>query len=60
MNSFRRTIGIAVALVLSLIFSTQLRAQSAQSSIDPARLPKNTVFYVLWRGAPSSTARSAN
>jgi len=60
MNLFRRTIGLAVALVLCLVFSAQLRAQSAQASIDPARLPKNTVFYLLWRGAPAPAARSAN
>jgi len=60
MNRFRRTIGLAVALVLCLAFAAQLRAQSAQASIDPARLPKNTVFYLLWRGAPAPAARSAN
>ena len=43
-----------------------MRAQKSQpsspsaQSIDPSRLPKNTIFYVLWRGAPTSAARSAN
>src|SRR5262249_38365147 len=37
-------------------------AQSTQASqsIDPSRFPKSTVFYVLWRGAPSADARNAN
>ncbi len=60
MNSFRRSIGLGVAVILCLAFCAQLRAQSAQASIDPARLPKSTVFYVLWRGAPAPSARTAN
>jgi len=30
------------------------------TSIDPARLPENTVFYILWHGAPTPAARTAN
>src|SRR5438128_4199841 len=60
MNPFRRTISLAVAFVVCLALSAQLRAQAARAAIDPARLPKNTIFYVLWRGAPSPAARSAN
>jgi hypothetical protein len=60
MNPFRRTIGLAAALVACLALTAQLRAQSAQAAIDPARFPKNTIFYLLWRGAPPPAARSAN
>ena len=31
-----------------------------QVPIEPATLPQNAVFYLVWRGAPPASARSAN
>src|SRR5579859_1019359 len=64
MNTFRRAAFAFVLLCLCSLFAQANFAQSAQvassSSIDPSRFPGNTVFYVLWRGAPSADARRAN
>jgi len=65
MNPFPRTLFFCAALLFCLASAPSLFAQtspqaSPQPSIDPARLPENTVFYVLWRGAPASAARTAN
>ena len=32
----------------------------AQAPLEPARLPARTLFYFVWRGAPSGQARTAN
>jgi hypothetical protein len=32
----------------------------AQEHLEPARLPKSTMFYVAWHGAPAGEARKAN
>jgi len=68
MNPFRRNLLFCASLLLCLasapsLFaqaSPQTSAQTFQTSIDPARLPENTVFYVLWHGAPTPAARTAN
>lgn len=64
MNLFRRTLLFCVSLLVSLAAVSHALAQaptsSPASSIDPARLPQHTLFYVLWRGAPSTSVRSAN
>src|SRR5579859_5744228 len=62
MNIFRRSIFVFALLCLSLPLAQTNLAQSsqAQPSIDPSRFPKSTVFYLLWRGAPSADARAAN
>src|SRR5215813_6133733 len=62
MNIFRRSIFVFGLLCLSLPLAQTSFAQSSQASltIDPARFPRNTVFYLLWRGAPSADARRAN
>ena len=62
MNIFRRTIFVLALLSLCLPLAQTSFAQSTQASqsIDPSRFPKSTVFYVLWRGAPSADARNAN
>lgn len=65
MNPFRRTLFFRASLLFCLASAPSLFAQSSpqaspQSSIDTARLPENTVFYVLWRGAPAAAARTAN
>lgn len=31
-----------------------------QAPLDPGKLPPNAIFYLLWRGAPPASARSAN
>src|SRR5215468_7519776 len=61
-NIFRRTIFAFALLSLCLPLAQTNFAQSTQASqsIDPSRFPKSTVFYVLWRGAPSTDARNAN
>jgi hypothetical protein len=35
-------------------------AAFAQSSFDPAQLPKSAVFYLAWHGTPSGEIRKAN
>jgi len=64
MKPFRRIPVLCASLILSLVAAPSLLAQmhqpSSQESIDPSRLPKNTIFYVLWRGAPAPAVRSAN
>src|SRR5262249_23656682 len=62
MNIFRRSIFVFGLLCLSLPLAQTSFAQSSQASltIDPARFPRNTVFSLLWRGAPSADARRAN
>src|SRR5262250_3317998 len=62
MNTFRRTIFVFALLCLGLPLAQTGYAQGSEAppSIDPSRFPKNTVFYILWRGAPSADARKAN
>ncbi|HVS88989.1 MAG TPA: hypothetical protein VHF01_12320 [Candidatus Acidoferrum sp.] len=33
---------------------------SAQAPLEPTHMPPRTVFYLIWRGAPSSDASKAN
>src|SRR5215475_15016807 len=64
MNTFRRAAFAFVLLCLCLLSAhagfAQTSQASASSSIDPSHFPKSTVFYILWRGAPSADARKAN
>jgi len=61
MNSFRRPLLFCASFLLSLMtVSPALGQAPASSSIDPERFPQHTLFYVLWRGTPSPSARSAN
>jgi hypothetical protein len=66
MKLFRSIPVLCAFLLFCLVSVPSLQAQKSQppspsaQSIDPARLPKNTIFYVLWRGAPVPAARSAN
>ena len=47
--------------VATLNASPQQATSSAlQVPIEPGMLPQNTVFYLVWRGAPPASARSAN
>jgi hypothetical protein len=62
MNLFRRILLFFASFLLSLVAVSPALAQAPapSPSIDPARFPLHTVFYVLSRGAPSPAARSAN
>lgn len=64
MKLFRRALVLSASFLLCLAAAAPSllaqKAQPSQASIDPSRLPKNTIFYVLWRGAPAPAARSAN
>src|SRR5215475_7345504 len=53
---------VIFAFAVICIFLPLAHTNSAQTapSIDPSRFPKNTVFYVFWRGAPPAEARGAN
>src|SRR2546427_2266172 len=46
-----------IAVLLMLVFA---HCSAAQAPIEPERLPSQTIFYVVWRGAPSPAARQAN
>jgi hypothetical protein len=52
----RLSAGVALAVILAIA----PRPTSAQSSLEPGRLPKSTVFYLAWHGMPSGEARKAN
>src|SRR3989442_11777756 len=46
-----------LAVLLMLVFA---HCSAAQAPSEPERLPSQTIFYVVWRGAPSPAARQAN
>lgn len=39
---------------------TPPEAAVLQAPLAPGALPQNTIFYLLWRGAPAASARNAN
>jgi hypothetical protein len=47
------------ALLTILILAAPFAA-SAQSSLDPGRLPTSTAFYLAWHGTPSGEIRRSN
>jgi hypothetical protein len=47
--------GFLTILILAAPF-----AAFAQSSLDPAQLPKSTAFYLAWHGTPSGEVRKSN
>jgi hypothetical protein len=49
---------VFLLLIVSLFFDSG-RA-SAQAPLEPAQMPPRTVFYLIWRGAPSLDATKAN
>ena len=53
----------AAALILPALAAAQAQPEAAavlQAPLAPGTLPQNTIFYLLWRGAPAASARSAN
>ncbi|MBS1839986.1 MAG: hypothetical protein JSS69_07020 [Acidobacteria bacterium] len=60
MKLFLRALFFCASFLLSLSAVSPALAQTPPSSIDASQLPPHTLFYVLWRGAPSPSARSAN
>jgi hypothetical protein len=51
---FRTTSLLAIAVLL------HCACASAQSPVDPGKLPGRTAFYLLWRGTPSGEIRKNN
>lgn len=49
---------LAVVVFVGLVIGAQ--AVRAQAPLEPSQLPQRTLFYVIWRGAPSADERSAN
>jgi hypothetical protein len=49
---------VFLLLIVSLFF--HFGRASAQAPLEPAQMPPRTVFYLIWRGAPSSDATKAN
>ncbi len=47
-------------LLAVLLIGAVPRAAQSQSSLDPGQLPKSTVFYLAWHGAPAGDTRKAN
>ena len=45
---------------LTLMVLAAPSAAFAQSSLDPAQLPKSTLFYLAWHGTPSGEMRKSN
>lgn len=52
--------GVSRLVLLLITFATTSASLLAQAPIEPERLPANTLFYLLWRGAPPVSARQAN
>jgi len=53
---------IPIALLLSMVlpaFGFDARAQG-RAPLEPAQMPPRTMFYLIWRGAPSPDARKEN
>lgn len=48
------------AAMLGAIFFFCVGAVFAQAPLEPAQMPPQTLFYLLWRGAPPASARAAN
>ena len=46
-------------LLIASLFLNSGRA-SAQAPLEPVQMPPRTVFYFIWRGAPSSNSAKAN
>jgi hypothetical protein len=47
-------------LLAATIFFTGANAAFAQAPLEPAQLPANTTFYLVWRGQPSVELRKTN
>ena len=45
---------------LVLLVSIGAQAARAQAPLEPSQLPQRTMFYLIWRGAPSPSERNAN
>jgi hypothetical protein len=45
---------------LVLLVSIGAQAARAQAPLEPSQLPPRTMFYLIWRGAPSPSERNAN
>lgn len=43
-----------------LLVSIVSQAARAQAPLEPSQLPQRTMFYLIWRGAPSPSERNAN
>lgn len=46
--------------LISVVLLLACASLSAQSPIDPGKLPGQTLFYALWHGTPSTQVRQSN
>jgi len=51
---------LAVLLVSTGLVSLGTQAARAQAPLEPSQMPQRTLFYLIWRGAPSANVRGAN
>jgi hypothetical protein len=47
-------------LLAATIFFLGASAASAQAPLEPAQMPANTTFYLVWRGQPNAELRKTN
>src|SRR6202045_5557054 len=47
-------------LLAATIFLLVANAASAQAPLEPARMPRNTTFFLVWRGQPNAELRKTN
>src|SRR6202047_1140699 len=47
-------------LLAATIFFLGANAASAQAPLEPAQMPANTTFYLVWRGQPNAELRKTN
>jgi hypothetical protein len=53
------TLAMRMSFVILLV-SIGTQAARAQAPLEPSQLPPRTMFYLIWRGAPSPSERNAN
>src|SRR5581483_10648782 len=54
------SVGVSAQAQVAPAQPQQPAATLLQAPLEPAQLPPNTVFYLIWRGSPPASARAAN
>ena len=59
-NTFVMRASLAFFLASIGLVSIGAQVARAQAPLEPSQLPQRTLFYLIWRGAPSPNVRNAN
>jgi hypothetical protein len=60
MKPVRSRIHLLSAVIALLLLGMAADSARAQAPLEPLQLPSHTVFYLIWRGAPTPDVRKAN